>query len=106
MEMNNKLMPSNKRTIAMIETIYNDEERTIFKGSILRETSKGWYTKTEKKMLFEFPDTALELGAIYSLEVQLASDTTYDSLYQVLNAKLVACASYAAMFPFCCAAQT
>ena len=49
MEMNNKLMPSNKRTIVMIETIYNDEERTIFKGSILRETSKGWYTKTEKK---------------------------------------------------------
>ena len=87
MKISNKLIPSNKRTIVMIETIYKDkdEERTIFKGSILRETSKGWYTKTEKKMLFEFPDTALELGAIYSLEVQLASDTTYDSLYQVLD---------------------
>ena len=101
--MNNKLMTTTNRTIVMIDAIYEEtgrSERTICKAIILRKTSKGWYSETNKKLLFAFQTADLEVGAIYSLEAHLMSDTTYDTLYQVLHAELLACASYAAMYSF------
>ena len=98
--MNNKLVTIANRMIVMIDAIYKETEQsgyTVCRGITLRETSKGWYSETNKKMLFAFRGAALEVGAIYALEAHLVSDTTYDALYQVDHAELLACASYAAM---------
>lgn len=102
-EINSKLMPMNNQKTVMIDTIYEEKEQsgyTVCRGITLRETSKGWYSETNKKMLFAFQDTVLEVGAIYALEAHLVSDTTYDALYQVDHAELLACASYATMATF------
>ena len=99
----NKLMPINNRITVVIDAIYEEKEQsgyTVCRGITLRETSKGWYNETNKKMLFAFQGTVPEVGAIYSLEAHLVSDTTYDALYQVDHAELLACASYAAMTTF------
>ena len=101
MNMNNKLMPVTMPKSVMIDAIYEEtDQRTICRGIILRKTSKGWYAETGKKLLFAFHNTGLEVGAIYSLEAHLESDTTYDALYEVRHAELLACASYAAMCSF------
>lgn len=100
---NNKLMLINNRMTVMIDTIYEEKEQsgyTVCRGITLRETSKGWYSETNKKMLFAFRGAAPEVGAIYSLEAHLVSDTTYDALYQVDHAELLTCAAYAAMTTF------
>ena len=100
---NNKLMPINNRMTVMIDAIYEEKEQsgyTVCRGITLRETSKGWYSETNKKMLFAFQGAAPEAGAIYSLEARLEPDTTYDALYAVRHADLLACASYAAMTSF------
>ena len=97
---NTKLMISTKRKIVMIDEIYEEtdrSDRSICKGIMMQETSKGWYTAAGKKMRFAFQGVDLEVGAIYSLEAHLVSDTTHDALYQVDHAELLACASYAAM---------
>lgn len=101
--MNNNLMTIGNRMLVMIDTIYKDMEQsgyTVCKGIILRETSKGWYSETNKKMLFAFPGAVPEVGEIYSLEAQLEPDTTYDALYAVHHTELLACASYATMTSF------
>lgn len=79
---NNKLMISTKRKIVMIDEIYEEtdrSDRSICKGIMMQETSKGWYTAAGKKMRFAFQGVDLEVGAIYSLEAHLVSDTTHVS---------------------------
>ena len=101
--MNNKLMTTANRMIVMIDAIYEEtdrSERTICKAIILRKTTKGWYSETTKKLLFAFQTADLEVGAIYSLEPHLMSDTSYDTLYEACHVNLLACASYAAMYSF------
>lgn len=94
---NNKLMITAKRKIVMVDAIYEEPDRSVCKGIIMQETSKGWYTVTGRKMRYAFQGVDLEVGAIYSLEAHLTSDTTHDALYQVDHAELLACSSYAAM---------
>ena len=101
MNMNNKLMKVDNQVAVIIDAICEEtDQRTICRGILLRKTSKGWYTETEKKLIFAFHSTGLEVGAIYTLEAHLESDTTYDALYEVRHAELLACASYAAMCSF------
>lgn len=99
--MNNKLMTTGNRMFVTIDAIYEEtDQRIVYRGIILQKTSKGWYSETKKKLLFAFQGAAPEVGAIYSLEAHPEPDTTYDALYEVSRAELLACASYAAMCSF------